>query len=313
MTPAISLQNVTKFYKKFKAIDNLTFDVQPGEFFGFLGPNGAGKTTTISILTGLANYQQGTVKIFGHDVVKEYRKARALIGLVPQEFNFDPFLSAEQILTFEGGYFGLPRKESQARALRLLELFSLISKKNEGYKKLSGGMKRRLMIARAMMHSPKILILDEPTAGVDLELRHQLWDYLRKINEEGMTVILTTHYIEEAEKLCGRIGVIHEGQIADIDLTENLVRKMSGDQVELYLKNRLNELPAKLSEIPVHLEEAGTRLRFEDKKDVIGQVLKIIHDLGVEVEKIDVRKPNLEDAFLKLTGKGRPKIGAFKI
>lgn len=313
MTPALSLKNVTKYYKKFKAVENLTFDVQPGEFFGFLGPNGAGKTTTISIITGLANYQEGSVQVFGHDVIKDYRAARALIGLVPQEFNFDPFLSAEQILTFEGGYFGMERKKSQARALELLELFSLISKRNEGYKKLSGGMKRRLMIARAMMHSPKILILDEPTAGVDLELRHQLWDYLRKINEEGMTVILTTHYIEEAEKLCGRIGVIHEGRIADMDRTENLIRKMSGDQVELYLKNRLQEIPASLAGLPVHLEEAGTRLRFEDKKDVIGQVLKAVHDIGMEVEKIDVRKPTLEDAFLKLTEKGKPKLGAFKI
>lgn len=313
MTPALSLQNVTKYYKKFKAVDNLSFEVEPGEFFGFLGPNGAGKTTTISVITGLANYQQGSVKVFGHDVVKDYRKARALIGLVPQEFNFDPFLSAEQILTFEGGYFGLGRKESNKRALELLELFSLISKRTEGYKKLSGGMKRRLLIARAMMHSPKILILDEPTAGVDLELRHQLWDYLRKINQEGMTVILTTHYIEEAEKLCGRIGVIHEGKIAAMDSTDKLIRKMSGDQVELYLKNRLEVLPASLSQLPIHLEEAGTRLRFEDKKDVIGQVLKAVHDLGMEVEKIDVRKPTLEDAFLKLTEKGRPQLGAFKI
>lgn len=313
MTPAISIKNLTKYYKNFKALEDLTFDVQPGEFFGFLGPNGAGKTTTISIITGLANYQQGSVQVFGHDVVKDYRKARALIGLVPQEFNFDPFLSAEQILTFEGGYFGLGKKEAKKRALELLELFSLISKRNEGYKKLSGGMKRRLLIARAMMHSPKILILDEPTAGVDLELRHQLWDYLRKINEEGMTVVLTTHYIEEAEKLCSRIGVIHEGRIADMAPTETLIRKMSGDQVELYLKNRLHDLPAKLLELPVRLEEAGTRLCFEDKKDVIGQVLKVVHDLGMEVEKIDVRKPTLEDAFLKLTEKGKPKLGAFKI
>lgn len=313
MIPAISIQGLTKYYKKFKALENVSFEVQPGEFFGFLGPNGAGKTTTISVLTGLANYQEGTVRVFGRDVTKEYRAARALIGLVPQEFNFDPFLTAEQILTFEGGYFGLSWEKSKSRAKELLELFSLSSKKHEGYKKLSGGMKRRLLIARAMMHSPKILILDEPTAGVDLELRHQLWDFLRKINREGMTVVLTTHYIEEAEKLCTRIGVINEGKIAALDETHKLIRAMTGDQVELLLKGRLNELPPSLASLPVKLEEAGTRLHFEDQKDVITQVLKAIHDMGLEVEKINVRRPTLEDAFLKLTGKGAPQLGAFKI
>ena len=174
-------------------------------------------------------------------------------------------------------------------------------------------MKRRLLIARAMMHSPKILILDEPTAGVDLELRHQLWDYLRKINREGMTVVLTTHYIEEAEKLCSRIGVIHEGKIVAMDSTDKLIRKMSGDQVELYLKGRLDEFPNVLKGLPVRLEEAGTILKFDDQKDLINKILKAIHDLGLEVEKIDVRRPTLEDAFLKLTGKGQPQLGAFKI
>lgn len=313
MTPAISIKNLTKYYKSFKALDDLSFEVKPGEFFGFLGPNGAGKTTTISVITGLANYQAGSVEVFGHDVTRNYRESRAQIGLVPQEFNFDPFLSAEQILTFEGGYFGLSSKAAKARAKELLELFSLWAKRGEGYKKLSGGMKRRLLIARAMMHSPKILILDEPTAGVDLELRHQLWDFLRKINREGITVILTTHYIEEAEKLCSRIGVIHEGKLAALDPTDVLIRKISGEQVELYLKKRLDGVPQELSGLAVGLEEDGTCLTFEDAPGLVNKTLKVLHDAGVEIEKVDVRRPTLEDAFLRLTAGKKEKLGAFKL
>ncbi len=303
MIPAIALQGVTKYYKKFKAIEDISFEVQPGEFFGFLGPNGAGKTTTISVITGLANFQDGRVKIFGHDVKSEYREARALIGLAPQEFNFDPFLTVEQVLTFEGGYFGMAPRAAKARAGDLLAVFELTSKRREGYKRLSGGMKRRLLIARALMHSPKILILDEPTAGVDLELRYQLWDFLRKINREGVTIVLTTHYIEEAEKLCSRIGVIHQGKIAAMDSTDTLIRKMSGNQVELYLKTGIPEVPAEIKGVKVYREEDGRRLRFEEKENAVNEVLKALHQRGFEIEKIDVRRPRLEDAFLKLTGK----------
>ncbi len=300
---AISIQGLTKFYGRFKALEDVSFEVQPGEFFGFLGPNGAGKTTTIRVITGLANFVHGSVRVFGHDVVKEYRETRSLIGLVPQEFNFDPFLSAKQILEFEGGYFGMKSKEAKLRARELLEYFDLWTKREEGYKKLSGGMKRRLMIARALMHRPKILILDEPTAGVDLELRHQLWDFLRKLNQDGTTVVLTTHYIEEAERLCNRIGVIHQGRMAAIDNKDTLIRRLSGDQVELYLKAELMEIPAEIRGVPVYLEEAGRRLRFEEKNDSVSRVLKVLHGRGAEIERIDVRRPTLEDAFLKLTGK----------
>lgn len=312
MTQAISIQNLTKFYKKFKALDDISFDVQEGEFFGFLGPNGAGKTTTISVITGLANYQHGSVSVFGFDVQKDYQKTRALIGLVPQEFNFDPFLSAEQILTFEGGYFGLPLKASKKRADELLETFGLIGKKNEGYKKLSGGMKRRLLIARALMHRPKILILDEPTAGVDIELRHQLWNFLKKLNKEGTTIVLTTHYIEEAEKLCSRIGVIHEGKIVAMDPTEVLVRKMSGDQVEITLKQPMLFLPKELSAFQTKIEEEGKLLCFEETGNIAPQVLKILHLQNIEIEKIDVRKPTLEDAFLKLVGKNAASLAEYE-
>lgn len=313
MIPAISIQNLSKFYRKFKALNDVSLEVQVGEFFGFLGPNGAGKTTTISVITGLANYQQGSVRVFGRDVTADYRTTRALIGLVPQEFNFDPFLHAEQILVFEGGYFGMPWREAKKRAQELLELFDLWEKRHDHYKRLSGGMKRRLLIARALMHRPKILILDEPTAGVDLELRHQLWDFLRKLNREGTTVVLTTHYIEEAEKLCGRIGVIHEGSIVALDPTEKLIRKMSGDQVELFLKERLESLPVLLKHFQIFLEEEGRKLRFEETGDAVPKILKVLHQQGIEIERIDIRRPTLEDAFLKLVGKkDREKVFATK-
>ncbi len=310
MTPAVSIQNLTKFYKQFKALDGVSFDVEPGTFFGFLGPNGAGKTTTIGVLTGLANFQRGEVRVFGHDVRSEYRQTRALIGLVPQEFNFDPFLSAEQILTFEGGYFGMPKAEAKKRARELLEVFDLWDKRTGNYKKMSGGMKRRLLIARALMHQPKILILDEPTAGVDLELRHHLWDFLRKLNQRGTTVFLTTHYIEEAEKLCSRIGVIHQGSMVALDDTDVLIQKMAGDQIELYLKEAVTVMPGGLKSFPVFLEENGKRLRFEERHQIVSSVLRVLHEEKLEVERLDVRRPTLEDAFLKLVAKGSGAIKA---
>lgn len=303
MTTAISIEHLTKTYRQFKALDDISFEVPAGEFFGFLGPNGAGKTTTISVLTGLANFNSGEVRVFGHDVVRDYRETRRRVGLVPQEFNFDPFLSAEQVLMFEAGYFGIDRREARLRAQELLKFFELWEKRRDGYKKLSGGMKRRLLIARALMHRPKLLILDEPTAGVDLELRYQLWEFLRRLNREGVTIFLTTHYIEEAERLCQRIGVIHHGKILTIDRTEDLIRKISADQVELYLKEALDMMPLEIKDVPVVLEEENKRVRFEEKNSAVSKVLKVFHQKGIEIDKIDIRRPTLEDAFLKLIGK----------
>ena len=308
MTPALSIQNLTKYYRNFKALDGVSFEVAPGEFFGFLGPNGAGKTTTINAVTGLANYQSGRVRVFGHDVTSDYRRSRAEIGLVPQEFNFDPFLSAEQILEFEGGYFGIPHRETKKRASELLEVFGLSEKRKDGYKRLSGGMKRRLLIARALMHNPRILILDEPTAGVDLELRHQLWDFLRRLNREGKTLFLTTHYIEEAEKLCTRVGVIHQGRMVGLDSTAKLIREISADRIVFYLKKEMTFLPEAAAGLGLRLEESGRRISFEEKAGLVPRVLKTLQALDQEVEKIDVEHPTLEDAFLKLTGKNESYI-----
>ena len=199
------------------AVDDLTLDVPQGEFFGFLGPNGAGKTTTINAIVGLATIQGGSIEIFGHDVVREFRDARRLIGLSPQEYNFDRFLTIEEILVFQAGYYGVPAREAKRRAAELLDRFELTDKRRSTPLQLSGGMKRRLTLARALVHSPRLLILDEPTAGMDVELRLELWDFLRSINADGMTILMTSHYLEEVEMLCQRVGIINEGRLVALE------------------------------------------------------------------------------------------------
>ncbi len=230
---AVSIKNLTKFYGKLKALDDISFSVKRGDFFAFLGPNGAGKTTTINVLTGLSNYQAGQVKVFGHDVSHEYRQTRPLIGLCAQEFNFDPFLTIHRLLVYQAGYFGIPEKEAARRADELLERFQLAEKRNVKHRALSGGMKKRLLICRALIHDPEILILDEPTAGCDLELKFRIWDYLTQLNQEGKTIFLTTHYMEEAEKLCRTIGIINQGRIVRIGDKKTVLQDKSLEAVFL--------------------------------------------------------------------------------
>ncbi|MCG3176008.1 MAG: putative ABC transporter ATP-binding protein YadG [Candidatus Omnitrophica bacterium] len=202
-----------KDYGSFRAVENLDLDVERGDFLAFLGPNGAGKTTTIHCVTGLCRYASGSIRVMGHDVTTDYRSARRRIGLCPQEFNFDPFLSIEGILVYQAGYFGIGRADATVRARRLLDRFRLSDKKDQDFRKLSGGMKRRLLLCRALVHDPDILILDEPTAGADIELKYQIWDFLREINSAGKTIFLTTHYMEEAERLSRTVVVLHRGRI----------------------------------------------------------------------------------------------------
>lgn len=226
-TPAIRISNLTKRYGNFTALHHVSFDVQEGDFVGFLGPNGAGKTTTIHSITGLSNFQEGSIEVFGMDVIKDYRKTRPLIGLCPQEFNLDPFLSIENILVYQAGYFGVPKIDAMKRARQLLDYFRLTEKKNQDFRKLSGGMKRRLLLCRALVHDPKILILDEPTAGTDLELRHHIWNYLQELNAEGKTIFLTTHYMEEAERLSKTIMIIDKGSLVHSGSKETLTQNES--------------------------------------------------------------------------------------
>ncbi|MBI4432395.1 MAG: ABC transporter ATP-binding protein [Candidatus Omnitrophica bacterium] len=210
---AITIQGLVKSYGALKAVDGIDLAVAEGDFVAFLGPNGAGKTTTINAITGLSNFQSGSVRVFGMDVVADYRRTRPLIGLCPQEFNFDPFLSIHKLLVYQAGYFGVAPAEASHRAQELLRYFRLGEKRNIDFRKLSGGMKRRLLLCRALVHDPKILILDEPTAGADLELKYRIWDFLTDLNRKGKTIFLTTHYMEEAERLANKVTIIHRGKI----------------------------------------------------------------------------------------------------
>jgi ABC-2 type transport system ATP-binding protein len=232
---AIHVDGLHKYYKKLHAVQDVSFSVLEGDFFAFLGPNGAGKTSTIHCITGLANYSQGNIRVHGHDVVSDYRQARRLVGLCGQEFNFDPFLDIFQLLVYQAGYFGIAGAEACDRAEVLLKRFKLWQKKKEDFKALSGGMKRRLLICRALVHDPRVLILDEPTAGADLELRHHIWDYLKEINAQGVTVFLTTHYMEEAEALSKTIAIIHQGKIARIGDKKEVLQGRSLENVFLEL------------------------------------------------------------------------------
>ncbi len=213
---AVSIKNLTKFYGDLKALDNVNFEVRRGDFFAFLGPNGAGKTTTINVLTGLSNYNAGEVRVFGYNTTIEYQQTRRLLGLCAQEFNFDPFLTIHQLLVYQAGYFGITPGSASKRADELLARFQLTDKRNCKHRALSGGMKKRLLLCRALIHDPEVLILDEPTAGCDLELKYLIWDYLAQLNNEGKTIFLTTHNMEEAEKLCKTIGIIDHGRIVRI-------------------------------------------------------------------------------------------------
>ena len=230
---AISIKNLTKFYKKFQALDKVSFEIKRGDFFAFLGPNGAGKTTTINCLTGLSNYQNGSIKVFGYDVTSDYLHSRRLIGLCAQEFNFDPFLTIYQLLVYQAQYFGIAPIEAKKRANLMLERFQLVDKRNCKHRALSGGMKKRLLLCRALIHDPEILILDEPTSGCDLELKFLIWDYLAQLNREGKTIFLTTHYMEEAEKLCKTIGIINHGRIVRIGEKKEILQDKSLETVFL--------------------------------------------------------------------------------
>jgi ABC-2 type transport system ATP-binding protein len=232
MDEAIVIKDLVKKYKGVNALKGISLAIKKGEFFGLLGPNGAGKTTTINIIMGLTNKTSGGAMLFGKDVVKDYKEARAFIGLVPQEFNFDIFETVYNILFFNAGYFGIPRSERKGRIEQVLKDLNLWHKKDAQAMALSGGMKRKLMIARALIHKPKILILDEPTAGVDVETRKAMWNYLRELNKKGITILLTTHYIEEAEDLCERLAIMNKGEIVKLDTKKNILKLLEGKKLE---------------------------------------------------------------------------------
>ena len=295
---AISIKNLVKDYDGVEAVNNISLDIKQGEFFGFLGPNGAGKTSTINAITGIANFNSGNIEVFGQDVIKDYRKARSFIGLAPQEFNFDVFLSAYENLIYQGGYYGIPKDVCKQRAQELLKLFGIYEKKNTGIRALSGGMKRRLIIARALINKPKILILDEPTAGVDVELRHYLWDLLKKLNRAGTTIFLTTHYIEEAEKLCDRICILHKGKILEIDDKKKLMNRFAKSQISIELKDEIESMPENLKKY--HHKFDGKNLIFLEDKIKINEILKKIEKNNLKVVDVNIKSSSLEDIFIDM-------------
>jgi ABC-2 type transport system ATP-binding protein len=233
---AVNALHITDLVKRYpggvEALRGVSLDIEPGEFFGLLGPNGAGKSTLIHCATGLAQPTSGAIEVFGHDAIDHYGDARQAIGLAPQELNIDWFLTVDETLDYHAGYFGMPRRERRERADELLETFSLTEKRGERTRNLSGGMKRRLILARALMHRPRLLILDEPTAGVDIELRLELWHYVQRINQEGTTILLTTHYLEEAEQLCSKIAFINDGEIVATGSSQELANRYGVPNLE---------------------------------------------------------------------------------
>src|SRR5918912_1028133 len=235
---ALKIEKLRKTYSNgLLALDGVSLEIRAGRFFGLLGPNGAGKTTLINSIVGLARPESGSVKVFGRDAFEEFREARRMIGVSPQEINLDKFLTVEEVMLFHAGYYGVPKDEARERTEELLEQFALTAKRRQRVSTLSGGMKRRVMFARALIHNPKILFLDEPTAGVDVELRYKLWDYIRELNHGGLTILLTTHYLEEAEELCEEIALINEGRIAAQDTSAGLKERFEATNIEeVYLK-----------------------------------------------------------------------------
>ncbi|MFT4250802.1 MAG: ABC transporter ATP-binding protein [Candidatus Woesearchaeota archaeon] len=237
MKPALKITDLHKQYPEVVAVNNLSLEIKKGEFYGLLGHNGAGKTSTIHCVTGLATITKGTIEVFGYDVEKEYQQARKLVGLSQQDIHMDPYFSIEETLIYQAGYFGIPRTEAKKRCEKLLKQFGVWSKREESYRKLSGGMKRKVEIAKALMHQPQLLILDEPTAGLDVQTRNELYTYLEELNKQGTTIILTTHYIEEAEKLCNRIGVMKQGELILEEETKKLKKQYKNNKLEdIYLE-----------------------------------------------------------------------------
>jgi ABC-2 type transport system ATP-binding protein len=294
---AIEIADVRKRYKSLQALKGVSLSVEQGEFFGLLGPNGAGKTTLISILAGLNRADSGSVRVLGHDVVSDYRTARRKLGVVPQELVFDPFFTVRETLRLQSGYFGLTNNDDWID--EVMANLDLTSKADANMRALSGGMKRRVLVAQALVHRPPVIVLDEPTAGVDVELRQTLWKFISRLNREGHTVVLTTHYLEEAESLCDRIAMLKFGEVVALDRTANLLSQFAG--LQLVLSFSQGVLPASLEglRLPGNHGERGVRLRLSGYGEV-EQILSTCRQAGCEFDDMEVAKADLEDVFVQI-------------
>jgi ABC-2 type transport system ATP-binding protein len=301
---AISFRHLRKLYRQTVAVRDLSLDIYRGEFFGLLGPNGAGKTTSINVIAGLVKPTSGQILIEGLDAVRDYRRVHRRVGIAPQEEALDSwFLNVREILIYQAGYFGIAPREAQRRADALLQQFDLWEKRQALVKELSGGMKRRLIVAKALIHQPDILILDEPTAGADVALRHQIWELLRSLNAQGKTVLLTTHYLEEAEQLCKRVAIIDHGELLAVGAPAELTAHAQTDLVEIEFERPLQELPQAMALDGVAHQLVDGKLQLHgrlDEKAVVA-ALGQLAQAGLAMRAINSQKARLEDVFLQLT------------
>ena len=296
--PAIKIEKIHKSFGGLHALRGIDLTIEQGEFFGLLGPNGAGKSTLINILAGLLKPTQGKISIMGHDVIDDYQAARLSLGVVPQELVFDPFFNVREMLRFQAGYFGRGR-ENDAWVDEVIENLGLTDKAHTNMRKLSGGMKRRALIAQALVHKPPVIVLDEPTAGVDVELRQMLWTFIKKLNTEGHTIILTTHYLEEAETLCERVAMMKQGEIVALDTTANLLSKLPGKNLRLNLGTA--SLPPALLPMLKHGEKGIFTLALTELNQV-EIALSALRQANIHVEDMQLMEADLEDVFMSLVG-----------
>ena len=300
MSKALHITNLSKTYGNgFTALKGVSLSVEKGDFFALLGANGAGKSTMIGIISSLVNKTAGDVSIHGFDLDTQRSQAKAMIGLVPQEFNFNVFEPVEEILLNQAGYYGVPRKEAKVRAKQLLEQLELWDKRSNMASELSGGMKRRLMIARALIHRPQLLILDEPTAGVDIEIRRSMWDFLKKLNEAGITIILTTHYLEEAESLCRNIAIINKGDIVENTSMKSLLSHLQTETFILDLKEPLGNLP-ETDEFILRQVDSFTLEVELNKEHSINRIFEVLNTYGIRVSSLRNKTNRLEELFIDL-------------
>ncbi|CAI06827.1 ABC transporter ATP-binding protein [Aromatoleum aromaticum] len=291
--PAIRIASVTKRYGSVQALAGVDLDVDRGEFFGLLGPNGAGKTTLISSLSGLVRADSGTLEVMGHDVVSDYRNARRKLGVVPQELVFDPFFTVRELLRIQSGYFGIRHNDDWID--EILASLDLTAKAGANMRMLSGGMKRRVLVAQALVHRPPVIVLDEPTAGVDVELRQGLWQFIRKLNRDGHTIVLTTHYLEEAEALCGRIAMLKAGRVVALDTTDNLLRRFATHSLRVRL-----ERPEIASGLGAALAEGGWAEFALDTYDELEPTLARLREAGGRIVEMQLGEADLERVFVEV-------------
>ena len=302
MISAIKIQQLAKSYKKGpEALKGIDLDVQSGDFFALLGPNGAGKSTTIGIISSLVNKSAGSIEIFGYDLDCEPEKAKACIGLVPQEFNFNQFEPVDEILINQAGFYGIPRNEAKKRAEHYLKKLSLWDKRKAQARELSGGMKRRLMIARALVHNPKLLILDEPTAGVDIEIRRSMWSFLKEINQAGTTIILTTHYLEEAESLCRNIAIIDKGVIIENTSMTSMLRRLNQEVFVLDTESAIDDLPRLQGFELTKVGESSFEVSLA-KESGLNRLFSALNEAGVTVLSMRNKQNRLEQLFIDMVG-----------